>query len=119
MTIQELYKSISGNYNEACTRLINEQLVIRFVQKFPSDPSMQKLRDAVAEGDIKASFRAVHTLKGVCGNLAFTKLYKAAWDLVEQLRPQTEPADAALLEIVENEYQATLAAIEEFTLSQA
>lgn len=119
MTIQEFYASISGNYNEACTRLINDSLVARFVQKFPTDPSMQKLRDAVVAGDIKASFRAVHTLKGVCGNLAFTQLYKAAWDLVEQLRPQTEQADAGLLEILENEYQATLAAIEKFVQSQA
>lgn len=114
MTIQDFYASISGNYDEACTRLINDRLVERFVLKFPTDPSMQKLREAVADGDIKASFRAVHTLKGVCGNLAFTRLYKAAWDLVEQLRPQTEQADARLLEIVENEYQATIAAIEKY-----
>lgn len=117
MTIKELYATLSGDYNEACTRLINEQLVSRFVQKFPSDPSMQNLRDAVAAGDIKASFRAVHTLKGVCGNLAFTQLYQAAWNLTEQLRPLTEQADAALMDILEQEYQSTVNAIDAFSKS--
>lgn len=117
MTIKELYDTLSGDYNEACSRLINEQLVARFVQKFPSDPSMQNLRDAVAAGDIKASFRAVHTLKGVCGNLAFTKMYQAAWNLTEQLRPLTDQADAALLDILEQEYKKTVSTIEEFSRS--
>lgn len=119
MTVQELYKTISGDYNEACSRLINEKLVARFVQKFPSDPSMENLRSALAEGDFKSAFRAVHTLKGVCGNLAFTKLYQAAWNLTEQLRPQTGPADPVLLEQLEQEYVKTVSAIDEFAASQA
>lgn len=112
MTVQELYESIEGDYNEVRSRLINDSLVTRFVKKFPSDPSMHELLEAVAAGDIRTSFRAAHTLKGVCGNLAFTRLFQAAWNLTEQLRPLDMPADPVLLEQLKEEYQLTLNAIE-------
>lgn len=112
MTIQELYETIGGNYADASSRLINESMVTRFVKKFPSDPSMHELLEAVAAGDIQTSFRAAHTLKGVCGNLAFTRLFQAAWNLTEQLRPLDMPADPVLLEQLKEEYQLTLNAIE-------
>lgn len=112
MNIKECYDELQGNFTDACSRLINEAMVTRFVQKFPQDPCMQQLRDAVAEGNIETSFRAVHTLKGVAGNLAFTKLYQAAWNLTEQLRPRLEQADPALLSALEEEYARTIAAIE-------
>ncbi len=112
MTVQELYESIEGDYNEVRSRLINDSLVTRFVKKFPSDPSMHELLEAVAAGDIRTSFRAAHTLKGVCGNLAFTRLFQAAWNLTEQLRPLDMPADPVLLEQLKEEYQLTLNAID-------
>ena len=113
MTTKEFYDAIGANYNEALSRLMSEGLVSRFVKKFPTDPTMQALRSAIAEGKIEESFRAVHTLKGVAGNLAFTKMYQAAWNLTEQLRPRRDQADPALMEILEAEYAKTIAKIEE------
>lgn len=115
MNIQELYSLIQGNYDEACKRLINEEMVSHFVRRFLSDPTMLSLRDAVKEGDIEKSFRAAHTMKGLAANLSFTKLYQASWDLTEQLRPRLYPADKDLLAALEAEYRRTIDAIEEYT----
>lgn len=114
MTIEQVYEELNGNFAEACERLINKANVERFVKKFPQDPSMQGLRDAVAAGDIETSFRSVHTLKGVAGNLAFTALFQAAWNLTEQLRPRLEQADKDLLEALEKEYQHTIDTLNTF-----
>lgn len=114
MKLTELYQQLNGDYADACRRLLSEKMVARFVIKFPDDPSMQNLRDAVAAGDIESSFRAVHTLKGVSGILAFTSLYQAAWNLTEQLRPRLDQADPELLAKVEDEYANTLAALKAY-----
>ena len=117
MTVKECYERLQGDYADACRRLINEAILTRFVLKFPTDPSMQQLRDAVAAGDVETSFRSVHTLKGVAANLGFTQLYQAAWNLTEQLRPRQETADPDFLEALEKEYQLTLEVIGEFQSS--
>lgn len=118
MKVSEIYEKVQGDFNDACKRLINEKMVTRFVLKFPDDPSVQQLRDAVAAQDIETSFRAVHTLKGLAGVLGFTKLYQAAWDLTEQLRPRLDQADPTLLAAVENEYKICIDAIKEFAANQ-
>lgn len=114
MKVQELYDKLHGDYAEACKRLINEKMVANFVLKFPSDPSMQQLRDAVAARDIETSFRAIHTLKSLSGVLSFTQLYKVSWDLTEQLRPRLDQANPKLLELVEEEYKLCIDSIKEY-----
>ena len=117
MDIRECYEALHGDFDQACARLMNERMVTRFVLKFPSDPSMQQLRDAVTAGDNERAFRAAHTLKGVAGNLSFTALYRAASNLTEQLRPCDAPADNSLLAALESEYQRTNDAISRFSAS--
>jgi len=115
MTLQQCYSALQGDYQEAVTRLMNDRLVARFIQKFPIDPSMQQLRDMTAAGNNQEAFRAVHTLKGVAANLAFTKLFQDASALTEQLRDGTSAPDAALLSTLEDTYTQTLQAIEAYT----
>lgn len=112
MTTKELYDVLQADFADACNRLTSEAMVSRFIRKFPADPSMQNLRAAVKDGNIETSFRSVHTLKGVAGNLALTQLYQAAWNLTEQLRPRLEQADKELMDALELEYQRTVSAIE-------
>lgn len=118
MTIKELYDALCGDYEEARKRLINDEMVSHFVKRFLTDPTMQNLRDAVAAGDIEASFRAVHTLKGLSANLSFKKLYDASWNLTEQLRPRLNQADKEMLDALEAEYQRTISVIEQFANNQ-
>lgn len=117
MDIRECYEALHGDFDQACARLMNERMVTRFVLKFPSDPSMQQLRDAVAAGDNERAFKAAHTLKGVAGNLSFIALYQAASHLTEQLRPLSEQADQALLAVLEREYQRATDAISRLSVS--
>ena len=113
MTIQEFYIAIGGDFEDVKHRLMTEKLITRFVMKFPGDPSMHQLRDALAQDDKEVAFRAVHTLKGVAANLSFTQLQKAASDLTEQLRPKTEAADPILYNKVEETYRQTIDAIKQ------
>lgn len=114
MTIQDVYIELQGDFEDARRRLMNEPMVVRFVKKFPADPSMQQLRDAVEAEDIETSFRAVHTLKSVSGVLGFTKLFEVAVALTEQLRPRLDYADPELLAAVEAEYARTIAVLDKF-----
>jgi HPt (histidine-containing phosphotransfer) domain-containing protein len=116
MNLEELYISLHGDYADAKARLMNDRLVEKFVLKFPSDPSMQQLREAVVSGDNAAAFRAVHTLKGVAANLSFSELRKAASDLTEQLRGCDKPADAELLKKLEEAYKLVIDSIKAFTI---
>ena len=111
MTIEECYASIGGSYEQAIERLRDAKRVQKFALMFLKDDSMEKLRAAVADGDVKASFQAAHTLKGVAGNLSFACLQQAASDLTEQLRPLAAPADAALMARVEECYGAVATAL--------
>ena len=118
MTLKDCYEKLGGDYAGACKRLINEKLLVRFLQKFPDDPSMKLLSDAILDHQIESSFRAVHTLKGVSGNLGLTGLYDASVNLTEQLRPRQEQADPVLFEAVKSEYDRTMSVLDEFFSSQ-
>lgn len=64
----------------------NEALYARFARGFRNDRSCEALLKAMEEGNVKGAFEAAHTLKGVTGNLSFTRLYNRASEVVEPLR---------------------------------
>lgn len=113
MTVKEFYEKINGDYNDAMERFQMEALIAKIVVKFADDDSMPNLKKAVADGDIEASFRAAHTLKGVAGNLSFTALLNEAEKLTNQLRPCTEPANTELLAAVYEQYDIVIEALKE------
>ncbi|MDD6733062.1 MAG: Hpt domain-containing protein [Lachnospiraceae bacterium] len=115
MNVKECYEKLGANYDEVSGRLPNEALVERFLNKFLSDESMNRLKAAVEEGNIEQSFMMVHTLKGVSQNLSLTRLSEAASALTEQLRTKTEPADATLYQAVLDEYNRTVDIIKSFS----
>lgn len=115
MTIQECYTMLHGDYQDAKERLIRDQMIERFIVKFPADPSMNELRAAVSDQDYERSFHWAHTLKGTAGNLGFTQLQKAASELTEQLRGGDQPADAGLMQKLEDSYQLVIEVLDAFT----
>ncbi len=86
MTIRECYERLGQNYEEVLDRLGNETILKKFVIKFLDDPSYQMLEEGLKTGNAEQAFRAAHTIKGICLNLGFDKLYQASSDLTEQLR---------------------------------
>ena len=89
MTIQECYKAIGGNYEDVLRRLHNEALIQKFTLKFLEDPSYRLLKQALRDKNYEDAFRSAHTLKGVCQNLSFDRLYEVSNELTELLRDRT------------------------------
>lgn len=114
MTLEECYTKLQGDYSEAKNRLMNDRLIDRFILKFPSDPSMDALKEMVRTGDNAAAFRAVHTLKGVAANLAFTQLFKDASNLTEQLRDLQHSPDPELYRILQQTYDHVISVLKEY-----
>lgn len=64
----------------------NFALYERFLRKFPQDPTFAALRRAHDEGDLETYLAAVHTLKGVAGNLGLSRLFELSSQLLTTLR---------------------------------
>ena len=90
MTIQECYKAIGGNYEDVLRRLPNEALIRKFTLKFLEDQSYLQLKQALKDKNYEDAFRSAHTLKGVCQNLSFDRLYEVSNELTELLRDRPE-----------------------------
>ena len=114
MTIQECYRLLGGDYNEALRGIPSAALIDKFVRKFLDDKSYEQLIKAVAANDRETAFRAAHTLKGVCANMRFTALKNSASELTELLRLESDsvPAEAMpAMDRVTADYQTTVGAI--------
>ena len=114
MTIQECYQELGGDFAQVEKRLPSVRLINKFITKFLDDKSFVELCNAMQEGQREAAFRAAHTLKGVSGNLSFSRLLSSVSELTELLRPETEhiPEDAvSLMAKVKQDYELTVGAI--------
>lgn len=114
MTIEECYAALGGNYGDVLGRLRSERLVQKFVLKFVDDGSYKLLCDSLDGGNIQEAFRAAHTIKGMCQNLAFDKLAKSSSELTEALRAGDEEKARRLLPTVVSDYEQTVRAITEY-----
>ncbi len=117
MTLKELYKEIEGDYDDVMSRLPSDSLIKKFVIKFLDDKSFELLQSSLEGKNLETAFRAAHTLKGVCQNLSFTKLYKSSETLTNFLRPgqiQEEDVIQNQFAVVKQDYSKTASAIKEF-----
>lgn len=105
ITIQQAYGQVGGNYEDVLKRLMNEDLVRRFMGKFLDDTSFETLRESLAAKDVEKAFMAAHTLKGVCLNLGFISLFKPTSELTEILRAGSLEGSEELFAQVEREYR--------------
>ncbi|MDE6787709.1 MAG: Hpt domain-containing protein [Ruminococcus sp.] len=111
MTLKECYEALEGDYENVLSRLMTEKLVNKFAVKFLNDKSYNNLVDSLKAENIDEAFRAAHTLKGVCQNLSFTKLYESSHDMTETLRENDIAKANELLPKVEADYLQTISAI--------
>ena len=110
MTIQECYEAIGGNYEDVLGRLNNEALIRKFALMFLEDSSYMQLKQAMADKNYEEAFRSAHTLKGVCQNLSFDRLYEVSHNLTELLRDRTgeQPGIPEAMEKVTEIYEITI-----------
>lgn len=111
MTLKECYGALEGDYESVLTRLMSEKIVQKFVLKFLSDSSFKNLVSDMNAGKYEDAFRDAHTLKGVCQNLSFTKLFQSSDSVTEALRAGNIDEANSLLPQVEADYNQTVSAI--------
>ncbi len=105
------YVKIGGDYNDILHRFMNENMIHKFVLKFPQDNNMALFEESWAKKDYKTAFRAMHTLKGVAVNLGFTALYNVSSALTEKLRSQEYDNLDGLIADVKKQYDIVIEAI--------
>ena len=78
MNLKDCYLKFGGDFDEVLGRLRREQTVRKFVFKFLDDKSFSLFEASMVKKDYEEAFRAVHTLKGICQNLSFTRLFESS-----------------------------------------
>lgn len=115
MTINELYKTLGGNYEEVLNRLHNEALIIKLIKMFPEDENYRALLNALDSGRIKEAFLAAHTLKGLCLSLGFTTLARSASQVTEALRNGRNDVTSQMLDSLSSDYSLAVFAAGKFS----
>ena len=112
MNLKECYEAMDSDYDDVMRRLGSETLVRKFVLKFLDDTSFRELKEGLENQDAELAFRSAHTLKGVCMNLGFTKLFEVSSALTEELRDkEIKENSTEMFEAVEREYTRTIEVI--------
>ena len=119
MTLQELYESIGGSYDQAISVLRVEKLVDKHIRKLAANGVVDKLIAAGETMDPTQLFEAAHAAKGVCANLGLTQLADVASEIAEEYRPGnprtlTDDEVKEKLKTVAELYQKTKTGIERY-----
>ena len=104
------------NVKEAMQRFMNnEQLWIKFLKKFKADSSYEKLVKSIEEKEWNKAFEAAHTLKGITGTLALSKLHDLVSRQTDYLRGEDNDFEAAvgMMPEITEVYENVLKLIEE------
>ena len=112
MTLQELYKNIDGDYEQALKVMRMDKLVDKHIRKLTKNGVVEAMLEAGKTLDPTQMFETAHAAKGVCANLGLTRLANAASELSEEFRPgnargMTDAEVAAKLEETEALYRQT------------
>ena len=87
MTLEELYRTIGGDYDQAIRVLRKEKLVDKHIRKLPANGVVEALLNAGQTMDPVQLFETAHAVKGVCANLGLKELADAASEIAEEYRP--------------------------------
>ncbi len=99
MNIKEFYDRTGGDYKGAMQRLMKESRVEKFARMFLDDPCYNELESNLSQNNVEEAFRAAHTLKGVCMNLSFTRLYESVSAVTEALRHAAADSEADMAKV--------------------
>ena len=65
MTLKEFYEQIDSDYKDVIKRLCDEDMIKKFVFKFPEDPSFNDLKDGLKKNDAEKAFCAIHMRQAI------------------------------------------------------
>lgn len=113
MYLKDCYKKFGGDFDAVLGRLRREQTVLKFVYKFLDDKSFNLFEASMDNKDYAEALRAVHTLKGICQNLAFTRLFHSSslvtkalkendWNKAVDMRPQLSKDYREIIDVIQD-----------------
>ena len=86
MNVKEFYEAIGGNYVAATQVMMNDAFIERLLGKFFMNNAYNDIISSYEKKDFESLFAAVHSFKGVVGNLALTPLFDLASLITELTR---------------------------------
>lgn len=108
----EKFKALNIDIDDALERFAgSDAMYLKFVKKFPGDPSFPDLKKFLGEKNIDEAFRAAHTLKGVASNLAMKELMTVSSEITELLRDKEFDLAVKYFPQVEEVYDKVIAFI--------
>lgn len=119
MTLEELYASIGGDYEQALRVLRMDKLIDKHIRKLTKNGVVDELIAAGKGMDPTQLFESSHAVKGICANLGLAKLSEAASEISEEYRPGnarklTDEEVKQKLQDIADMYQVTLDGIREY-----
>ena len=125
MTLKKFFDITGNNYNETVSRFSDENLALKFIKRFPGDPSFSEFEESLKTDDLAKAFKSAHKFKGVCWNVGLDTLGDKAAEIDEYLRvpakepkydlPKNEKLDIAkkMFPDLKHDYEVTVSAITE------
>ncbi len=119
MTLEELYREMGGDYQQALRVLRMDKLIDKHIRKFTHNGVIDALLAAGRSMDPTGLFETAHAVKGVCANLGLTSLADVASEITEEYRPGhprslTDAQVKELLGRVETLYRAAAEGIRRY-----
>ena len=118
MNLKDCYLKFGGDFDEVLGRLRREQTVRKFVFKFLDDKSFSLFEASMVKKDYSEALRAVHTLKGICQNLSFTRLFESSSLVTNALKENEWNKAVDMMPKLSKDYYETINVIKDFKNSR-
>ena len=118
MNLKDCYLKFGGDFDEVLGRLRREQTVRKFVFKFLDDKSFSLFEASMVKKDYSEALRAVHTLKGICQNLSFTRLFESSSLVTNALKENDWDKAIDMMPKLSEDYYETINVIKDFKNSR-
>ncbi len=118
MNLKDCYLKFGGDFDEVLGRLRREQTVRKFVFKFLDDKSFSLFEASMVKKDYSEALRAVHTLKGICQNLSFTRLFESSSLVTNALKENDWNRAVNMMPKLSKDYYETINVIKDFKNSR-
>ena len=118
MDLKDYYMKTGGSFDEVLGRLRREQTVRKFVYKFLDDKSFSLFEASMVKKDYSEALRAVHTLKGICQNLSFTRLFESSSLVTNALKENDWNKAVDMMPKLSKDYYETINVIKDFKNSR-
>ena len=118
VNLKDCYIKFGGDFDEVLGRLRREQTVQKFVYKFLDDKSFSLFESSIRSKDYEDALRAVHTLKGICQNLSFTRLFESSSLVTNALKENDWNKAVDMMPKLSKDYYETINVIKDFKNSR-